>query len=342
MALTPAEKLQVVNAPRSLFVRELTNKYLKSDSKDDAASGKTSITWDRSRAQDFRCFTQALMIIDKPGGAVNSIGTLSAAKKWLSDRSEVTPAFRKEVIETLRTFEALLDEEYADRGAFTDPPKVAPIEIICIIALISFYKDKLTMEELSDAIRDMRADVRQKHEDVRMNSRIGKTMMTYIHNINPGQGGATFSGGATGKRKRSEEEDVKPSSPKKRTPPASKASTSALPLSKSSSQSVSRPAATSSQTPAASTSGTAFGQDRMASFRAAKDAASGQQSPHLFASQQQSYLSHPSSSQAYATDQFGNQQSQHPMGVPIPMFSSNSLNSALGNHYTGGGVGRTS
>ena len=58
MALTPAEKLQVISTQRSAFVKSLQQQFLKDS---DSLAGEY-LEWDRSRGSDFR-FGRASVII---------------------------------------------------------------------------------------------------------------------------------------------------------------------------------------------------------------------------------------------------------------------------------------
>ena len=50
MALTPAEKLQVISTQRSAFVKSMQQQFLKDS---DSLAGEY-LEWDRSRGSDFR------------------------------------------------------------------------------------------------------------------------------------------------------------------------------------------------------------------------------------------------------------------------------------------------
>jgi len=50
MALTPAEKLQVISTQRSAFIKSLQQQFLKDS---DSLAGEY-LEWDRSRGSDFR------------------------------------------------------------------------------------------------------------------------------------------------------------------------------------------------------------------------------------------------------------------------------------------------
>ena len=61
MALTPSEKLAVIDTPRSRFIRTLLDKYL---TEAGALSGPP-LDWDRSRGGDFRTLALAVYVTDR-------------------------------------------------------------------------------------------------------------------------------------------------------------------------------------------------------------------------------------------------------------------------------------
>ncbi|KXN80709.1 hypothetical protein AN958_08242 [Leucoagaricus sp. SymC.cos] len=58
--------------------------------------------------------------------------------------------------------------------------KVSPIQFIWIALLILVWRDKMSLRAMAKAIREMRREVRSEHVDVWMNTRVGKTMITFF------------------------------------------------------------------------------------------------------------------------------------------------------------------
>ncbi|KAF8326736.1 hypothetical protein F5887DRAFT_1288897 [Amanita rubescens] len=179
MALTPAEKLQVINSPRAQFIRELQANYLK-----EQGGGLTTsaLDWDRSRGSDFRGLAQAIYTIDKYSPAYKTSPTILQIEKWLSDDSTVTTSFRNKIKDTFDIF-VLLVHDKATKSAFKKPTKVSPVEFILIVVLIAVWKDKMSLAELSESIAKMREDVRMYHTDIRMNSKVTKTMVDFMRGL---------------------------------------------------------------------------------------------------------------------------------------------------------------
>ncbi|KAM6499060.1 hypothetical protein JOM56_004568 [Amanita muscaria] len=220
MALTPAEKLQVVNSPRAQFVRELQLAYLKEEG---TGLNTSSLDWDRSRGVDFRCLAQAVYVIDKYSSNFKTSPTIVQLEKYLSDEATPFASFKKKITDTFDIF-VLLVHEKTMKSVFKKPAKVSPIELILIVVLIAVCKDKMSLSEVGAAIGGMRDDVRSYHADIRMNTKVTKTMMDYIRNLKPGkvpseqtigymvahgqQGPPPAASKSGGKRKRNDKMDV--------------------------------------------------------------------------------------------------------------------------------------
>lgn len=204
LALTPSEKLGVINTPRSKFVRELMADYIKADPAILADDGK--IKWDRGRGSDFRTISTAIYLLD---GNIK-IGQYRQLEKWLQASADVPQSFRDQVNDVMSTLLRLLDKRYS--RAFVDygRPKVAPVELVGIIYLISKLASSATLDQLCDCIVETRNHVSQKHEShITLNDKVGKTIIDFINTLV-----GRFS--ANKKRSLTDNDDGPPS--KKRTP----------------------------------------------------------------------------------------------------------------------------
>ncbi|KAF8808804.1 hypothetical protein BYT27DRAFT_7188278 [Phlegmacium glaucopus] len=207
MALTPSEKLQVINSPRASFIRELQTTYLK----EDGWLGGDALEWDRSRGSDFRCLSQAIYCMEKISGNLKGV-TMVQLEKWLNLQDPFPPDFRAKILDAYRIFAELVQDPKLNK-VFKKPAKVSPVEFMTIGLLVGVHKDTLTMAQLSAAIAKMREDVRAAYVDIRMNSRVMKTMIDFIKSLKmakiPGDtGGPAGATGSTAglKRKRAEQQ----------------------------------------------------------------------------------------------------------------------------------------
>ncbi|KAH6879728.1 hypothetical protein BKA70DRAFT_1576170 [Coprinopsis sp. MPI-PUGE-AT-0042] len=170
MALTPAEKLQVTNTHRSTFVRSLVNKHIK-----DGGLSSDHLERDTSRGSDFRCLAQALYLLERWGPTLKP-SEPSSNSTMNSRRMQRTTS------------------------VFKNPGKVSPIEFIGISVLIGTLRKKLTMKQLASAIAALRSGLREVHVDVRMNTRVSRTVLELIRGMKPSQL-AQDSGPVASKRK---------------------------------------------------------------------------------------------------------------------------------------------
>ena len=181
----------------STFVRKLQLEYLHPESPLDAEG----FDWDRSRGGDFRCIAQSLYVIAKYPSS-SSIGAITQLEKWLhnpttkpyarakpkkkatdSDAGEdlsTDEAFLERVHATFQTFSQLVSDASLHSHFLKPDWRVSPIEFVMMSLLISVKKDTLTLPQLAVRVGDMRARVRQEHLDIRMNSRVAKTMFDFI------------------------------------------------------------------------------------------------------------------------------------------------------------------
>ncbi|KAF7305055.1 hypothetical protein MKEN_01220500 [Mycena kentingensis (nom. inval.)] len=166
VALTPAEKLKVLDTPRAKFVREVQEQYLDDE---DSSLSEANLNWARSRGSDFRCMAQMLQCCEA-GLKQTSFGS---TEKWLTEDTAVSASFTSAVESTFLVYQAIS----AEASVLT---KIAPVEFIAIGILIYKLRDKLTLEGVAKAVKAMRTDVRTVELDVRNNSRTQKAMTTFI------------------------------------------------------------------------------------------------------------------------------------------------------------------
>lgn len=213
MALTPAggyklgtrlssqltlflEKLQVVNTPMASFIRKLQVEYFGQEK----PLGGDTLDWDRARGGDFRCIAHALYVIAKYPH-ITSVGTILQIDKWLHKPTRGSKGKKKAVDDdedlmedeqyitgihdTFRVFSQLVGDHNLCHLFIKSSWRVAPVEFIAICLLISVEKDKLHLRGLAEKIMRMREFVRKEHVDIRMNSRVAKTLLGFILGIAP-------------------------------------------------------------------------------------------------------------------------------------------------------------
>jgi hypothetical protein len=149
--------------------------------------------------------------MEKISGNLKGV-TIIQLEKWLNIQDPFSSDFKAKVSDAYRIFAELVQDQKLNK-VFKKPVKVSPVEFTNIGLLVYAHKDTLTMAQLSAAIAKMRDDVRATYVDIRMNSRVLKTMIDFIKTLKmpkiPGDTGgpASASESMAGlKRKRAEQQ----------------------------------------------------------------------------------------------------------------------------------------
>lgn len=212
MALTPAEKLQVINTSRASYVRELLKDYV--DDEERGLAGE-DLDWDRSRGADFRCLAQSVHLIAK-WKEVTTVASIPQLEKWLSSSEPLEDNLQQRIRDVYDLFRYLVHDSKLNK-VFKKPTKISPVEFVIIPVLISACGERMGMAQLSAAIGKMRDEVRKAHVDIRLNNRVSKWMIEYVEKLAEGKvrdglsamaekrAAAAAAGG--GKRKRQESDD---------------------------------------------------------------------------------------------------------------------------------------
>lgn len=157
--------------------------------------------------------------------SITTVGQISQLEKWLALSDELPTALVDKVDDAFSIFDDLVHNPKF-KTAFQTSAKISPIEFISISILIAVHKDHLSLAQLATAISMMREEVRQMHVDIRMNTRVGRTMIDFIKGLKPGMlkvpAGVPASTKAGAKRKRlqndDQDDDDDQGSAKKKTP----------------------------------------------------------------------------------------------------------------------------
>lgn len=150
--------------------------------------------------------------MEKISGNLKGV-TIIQLEKWLNIQDPFSSDFKAKVSDAYRIFAELVQDRKLNK-VFKKPVKVSPVEFTNIGLLVYVHKDTLTMAQLSAAIAKMRDDVRAIYVDIRMNSRVLKTMIDFIKTLKMPKisgdtaGPAGASGSMAGlKRKRAEQQN---------------------------------------------------------------------------------------------------------------------------------------
>ncbi|RPD56796.1 hypothetical protein L226DRAFT_538270 [Lentinus tigrinus ALCF2SS1-7] len=174
VALTVAERMQAIPGYWPTLVREVQAIILG-----ERGFGE-DLDWGTDRGRDFQCLATIIYLIDSHPSTNTTFPGAVKLEKWLQTNKPVPESMRAAVLETFHIFVALVkDKKY--KIAFQKPLRVAPVEFSVIGLLIYINKDKFSLMQLSQAIWELRADVRKEHDDVRANSKVTKTLFKFLY-----------------------------------------------------------------------------------------------------------------------------------------------------------------
>lgn len=156
-----------------------------------------------ARARDFQSIASVAFLIAKAPSQV--MPTVASLEKWLNSEVAVDDKTREDILESFTKFISLVLNpklsEPIKRG------RLSPAEFIMICYFMSLIRKNCADDEISKVVGDLRDDVRQKHDDIRTNNKVFKTMFTFVNNFRNGLVGKTTSG-QRAKRKRDSGEDT--------------------------------------------------------------------------------------------------------------------------------------
>jgi hypothetical protein len=158
-----------------------------------------------ARARDFQSIASVAFLIAKAPSQI--MPTVASLEKWLNTETAVDDTVKEDILESFTKFISLVLNpklsEPIKRG------RLSPAEFIMICYFLSLIRRSCADEDISRAVGDLRNDVRQKHDDIRTNNRVFKTMFTFINDFRSSLLGKTTTG-QRAKRKRDSAEDVGP------------------------------------------------------------------------------------------------------------------------------------
>lgn len=116
-----------------------------------------------------------------------SLPGVSTIQKWLEDSEGFSEAFADDIHQTFKMFVWLSDDEQCSKCFSLEREgkklKVSPLEFVATVILIHKHKENMTLKQLSEAIGSMRCHIRSVEQDIRLNSRCIRVVMTFIINL---------------------------------------------------------------------------------------------------------------------------------------------------------------
>lgn len=169
--------MQAISGPWPDLVREIQSVIIGEDGFADA------LEWGSGRGRDFQCLATIVYLILNYNTNAKFPGA-AQLDKWLHTTSPVPSDLRENVLESFKIFVHLArDEKLA--VCFQKPTRVSPVEFTMTGVLIYILRKDFTFTQISSAIAKMRGDVRKSHVDIRANTKVVKTMLTFLKNIKP-------------------------------------------------------------------------------------------------------------------------------------------------------------
>ena len=194
-----SERLQAINGPFPDIIREA--RRLMVDNEQFAKAFRI----ETARARDFQSIASVAFLIAKAPSQI--MPTVASLEKWLNTEAAVDDSIKEDILESFTKFISLVLNpklsEPIKRG------RLSPAEFIMICYFMSLIRKSCGDEEISRAVGGLRDDVRQKHDDIRTNNKVFRTMFTFVNNFRNNLVGKTTTG-QRAKRKRDNVEDVGP------------------------------------------------------------------------------------------------------------------------------------
>ncbi|KAI0050520.1 hypothetical protein FA95DRAFT_1555647 [Auriscalpium vulgare] len=176
MSLTTAERLQAVSSPRAVWLTDLDKQYMSVDN-----GLADCIDLDTARGRNFQNLAQIAYCCD--GLPEVLVPTTGKVETWLRDMSSPTPKARKRMVDVLTDFWRIATNTNLNHGIKSFKSKFSPVEFVYVGVLIFVTADDFTIDEQADAIFTLRKELRRKHQDLRLNSRVGQDCWSIIDQL---------------------------------------------------------------------------------------------------------------------------------------------------------------
>ncbi|TFK95898.1 hypothetical protein BDV98DRAFT_598119 [Pterulicium gracile] len=123
----------------------------------------------------------AAFYVEKPSNACFS--TLISVENWLSNGGQPTEAWYKKVRNTLTIFAHITEDKTLLNSITTANKKLAPVEFIACLILISTHKDTMSISQLVWLMAKMQKELRNQFQDIQMNTKVSKVVVTFIKGL---------------------------------------------------------------------------------------------------------------------------------------------------------------
>ncbi|KZT20510.1 hypothetical protein NEOLEDRAFT_1140615 [Neolentinus lepideus HHB14362 ss-1] len=189
VALTPAERMQALNGPLASYLRTLQQRVLG-----PAPQGfGDTLEWSSERGRAFQGILMIVYFIEQYPKC-SPIPQTETLTRYLG-KDGVGKQLEGKIRDMFDVYIKLAaDSKY--KAVFSRPTRLSPIEFVMFGVMIyawmevkpprgkkdkdGQWMEKLDLKALVEALKTMRKTVREKHADVRANSKVTKTMAAFI------------------------------------------------------------------------------------------------------------------------------------------------------------------
>ncbi|EAU84845.2 hypothetical protein CC1G_00364 [Coprinopsis cinerea okayama7 len=210
VALQAGEKLKAISSPRAEWIGLLVQQYIEIE-----GGLQEAITFDTTRGRDFQNLASMVYCCEGIRGNEERFPSAVTLENWLTAEDAPTKQFKREINGVLDDLLAIAsDSRYnKDLASLQKAKRFAPVEFV-FIGVLLFQLVNESRASMAKAVHQMVSTIRKDYIDVRMNSKVCKTLWKYVDQLSknpekelPGLAGSSKKKPSTGNKKRRIDED---------------------------------------------------------------------------------------------------------------------------------------
>ncbi|KAG6873770.1 hypothetical protein C0995_011589 [Termitomyces sp. Mi166 len=195
------EKLQALSSPWAQWIRELERRHVGVE-----GGLATVLEWDTKRGRDFQNIAYLVCCCDYLP-VKEEMPTATSMMKWIERDDPPTEQFKNDIRDVLVDFWNIGNDNHLNYGLKNIGSRIAPVEFIFVGVLLYIMRKK-PMEERAAAITALRKGIRAEHSDIRLNTKVCRSMWTLIRRVQNASKSASHSQhDSKGKRRRKEDDE---------------------------------------------------------------------------------------------------------------------------------------
>lgn len=175
MTLTAAEKLQAISSPYAEWISELEHRHVSVE------NGLSHVLeWDTKRGRDYQNLAHFIFCCDRL--PTEDLPTAHKLEVWLSREDAPTESFKADIERVLTDFWNLATDRKLNEGFRLITKRIAPVEFV-FIGVLLYQLRGYAKEARARAIFHLRNGIRDKFEDIRMNTKVGRALWATINSL---------------------------------------------------------------------------------------------------------------------------------------------------------------